>query len=277
MCEPAHPHPPPDTAILPADRAAGVAGTQGALSGCPEPEANPPVVTQALTEQEDPTPPAVTAGAVACPDCDLLQLVPELPPGAKALCARCGRTLASGSRDPLDRPLALCIAALLALIIANTSPLMSLSVAGRHASTTIIGGAWQMWLQGQGLTALIVVFCAVVAPVGYVLLTLVVLLAVRRPPAPRWIAVLLRSASAMRPWSMNEVMLLGILVALIKIADLARVETGIGIVAVSALVLLFPALIVSLDPDAIWRRVRWADRVPPRAGGFRSGSADQAP
>jgi paraquat-inducible protein A len=58
---------------------------------------------------------------------------------------------------------------------------------------------------------------------------------------------------------MNEVMILGILVALIKIAELATVEAGIGMYAVGALVFLFPAIMVTFDEDEIWRRVQWAD------------------
>jgi paraquat-inducible protein A len=194
----------------------------------------------------------------ACPDCDLLQSLPDLPPGGKARCGRCGRTLASRASDPIDRPLALTLTALIVLIIANTAPLMGLSAAGRHASTTIIGGAYAMWLQGQEATAAVVAFCAVVAPAGYILFMLVVLTAVRRRPAPRFVGDMLRWAESMQPWSMMEVMLLGILVALIKIAELARVEAGVGMFALGALVLLFPAIMVSFDPSEIWQRVEWA-------------------
>jgi paraquat-inducible protein A len=196
---------------------------------------------------------------IACAECDLLQRLPELPPGGKARCPRCGSTVATRATDPLDRPLALTITALLALIIANTAPLMKLSAVGRYASTTIIGGAYDMWEQGQEVTAVIVAFCAVIAPAGYILFMLTVLLAVRRPPAPWWVGEMLRWADSMQPWSMSEVMLLGILVALIKIAQLAAVEVGIGLYAVGALVLLFPAIMVTFDPSEIWRRVEWAD------------------
>ena len=202
---------------------------------------------------------------IACPDCDLLQQLPELPPGGKARCPRCGRTVATRSVDPLGRPLALTITALIALIVANTAPLMAMSAVGRHASTTIIGGAHQMWVQGQEITALIVAFCAVIAPAGYLLFMLMVLLAARRSPAPPWVGEMLRRADSMRPWSMNEVMLLGILVALIKIAELASVEAGVGMYAVGALVLLFPAIMVTFDPAEIWQRVEWANgEFPPR-------------
>ena len=200
---------------------------------------------------------------VACPDCDLLQNIPELEPGGKARCPRCGWTVATRSANPIDLPLALTITALILLIVANTAPLMSLSAVGRYASTTIIGGAYEMWVEGQEVTAAIVAFCAVIAPAGYILFMLTVLLAVRRPPAPEWVGEMLRGADVMRPWSMHEVMMLGILVALIKIAELATVEAGIGMYAVGALVMLFPAIMVTFDPDEIWQRVKWADGSPP--------------
>jgi paraquat-inducible protein A len=63
----------------------------------------------------------------------------------------------------------------------------------------------------------------------------------------------------MQPWSMMEVMILGILVALIKIAELATVEANVGMYAIGALVILFPAITVTFDPDEIWQRVEWAD------------------
>jgi len=202
---------------------------------------------------------------VACPDCDLLQQLPEIPPGGRARCSRCGCTIATRSSDPVHRPLALTIAALLVLIVANTSPLMGLSAVGRHASTTIVGGAYQMWIQGQEATAAIVAFCALIAPAGYILFILMVLLAVRKPPAPQWVGKMLRWADSMRPWSMMEVMLLGILVALIKIAELAKVEPGIGMYAVGVLMLLLPAVMASFDAEEIWERARWADgEAPPQ-------------
>lgn len=196
---------------------------------------------------------------VACPECDLLQHMPELPPGGKARCSRCGCIVATRTADPIDRPLALTITALIVLIVANTAPLMGLSAVGRHARTTIVGGAYEMWVEGQEVTAVIVAFCAVIAPASYLLFMLIILLAVRRPPAPHWVGEMMRWADSMRPWSMNEVMLLGILVALIKIAELATVDAGIGMYAVGALVLLFPAIMVSFDPDEVWKRVEWAD------------------
>ena len=80
-----------------------------------------------------------------------------------------------------------------------------------------------MWVAGAARSpAVIVAFCAVIAPAIYILFMLTVLLAARRSPAPPWVGEMLRWAQHLQPWSMLEVMMLGILVALIKIAELAH-------------------------------------------------------
>jgi paraquat-inducible protein A len=213
---------------------------------------------------------------VACHECDLLQRVPELPPGGKAKCSRCGYTVASRPTASVDRALALTVTAAIVFIVAHTTSLMGLSAVGRSSSTTIFGGVLQMWEDGERITAVIVMFCAGIAPGAYLAFMLAVLLAVRRPPAPLWVGEMMRWGHHMHPWSMNEVMILGILVALIKIAELATVEAGIGMYAMGGLVVLFPAIALSIDEHDTWRRIEWADgREPPGFGthGARRGEA----
>ena len=196
---------------------------------------------------------------IACPGCDLLQRIPVLSPGGKARCPRCGHTMAANKPDSLERTLAFAVAAAITLIVANTTPLMGISVVGRHVSTTILGGVLEMWLQGQEITALLVAFCAIVAPTVYIGLMLVILLAVRRSPAPSWAGFLMRMLDLSQPWGMAEVMMLGILVALIKIAEMATLVLGVGIFAVGALIILIAAMMASFDRDEVWTRIRWVD------------------
>ena len=193
----------------------------------------------------------------ACHGCDLLQRIPALEPGGKARCARCNELLAVHPKHALDAPLALSAAAAVLLVIANACPLMTLSVAGRTATTTLAGGAYEMWMQGSEITAVVVAFCAVIAPILYVGATLALMVAIQRPPAPAWAGDLMRMADRLRPWSMNEVLLLGILVALTKIAELADVIPGEGLFAVVGLVILLPWIASTFDPGAVWDRIRW--------------------
>jgi paraquat-inducible protein A len=205
-----------------------------------------------------------SSSPVACPDCDLLQRLPPLAPGSKGRCARCRRVLASCPGRPEDLPLALICTAAIAYIVANLMPMMDLSVVGRFASTTIAGGTVAMWIEGQRATAVLVAFCAVIAPGFYVLSMLTLLLALRRSPVPAWAGEILRWIGYLRIWSMDEVMMLGVLVALVKIGQLATVTPGVGMYALGALVLLIPAVMTTFDASAAWRRVSWVAEEGPR-------------
>lgn len=194
---------------------------------------------------------------IACPDCDLLQRVPVLAPGESAHCPRCGNLMRSSRPDSLNRTLALTAAAAVALLVANAVPMLGLTAAGREASTTVLGGVQVMWQQGQPVVSVIMLFAAVIAPALDIASMLTILLAVRRPPAPRWVSALLRLCQIIRPWRMVEVMMLGILVSLIKISELATVITGIAMWAVAALIVLLAAMSSSFDPEEVWLRVEW--------------------
>lgn len=198
------------------------------------------------------------ATLACCQDCDLLQQVPPLARGDRARCSRCGNLLALRPAHSPDLPLALAITATIVYLLAQAEPLMRLSALGRHSSTTIIGGTVAMWQNGEPITAVIVFFCIVVAPALYLGLVIAAQLAARAPRAPQWAGSALRWGLRMQPWAMYEVMLLGVLVSLIKIAELASVDPGIGLYALGGLVILFAAIAATLDAQGIWQRVAWA-------------------
>ena len=205
-----------------------------------------------------PEPNARDSSLVACPDCDLLQNLPPIPPGGSAHCARCHARLWRHKVDSLNRTLALAVAAAFLLLIANSVPMLGLAVAGREAFTTVIGGVLAMWRDGRQEVAMLVLFTAVIAPAFEVVCLLAVVLAVRRPPAPAWAGRLLRAYEILREWSMIEIMLLGVLVALIKIAELATVIPGLALFVLGSLVFLLAAMAATFDPRLAWERIEWA-------------------
>ena len=75
-----------------------------------------------------------------CPECDLLQLNPVLPPGAAALCARCGAPLHRNRPDSLESTLALTLAGLILFLVANSFPFLSLEMQGQVRATTLATG-----------------------------------------------------------------------------------------------------------------------------------------
>jgi paraquat-inducible protein A len=88
---------------------------------------------------------------------------------------------------------------------------------------------------------------------------LAVSLGARRERPQRWIGILLRHHPITRTWSMIEVMMLGVLVALIKIADYATVIPGLALYVLGALVFLLAAMQVNFDAREVWDRIEWAD------------------
>jgi paraquat-inducible protein A len=129
---------------------------------------------------------------IACPHCDLLQRLPNLTSAASARCPRCNQELWRRREDSLNRTLAMAVAAAVLYVVANTVPMLGLTVVGRGASTTVIGGALHLWQSGQEAVAILVLFTAVVAPAMQIVLTLAIVLGARREPAPRWTGTLLR-------------------------------------------------------------------------------------
>ena len=83
------------------------------------------------------------------------------------------------------------------------------------------------------------------------------------PPVPWWIGILLHWADRQQSWSMLEVMMLGILISLIKLSDIATMIPGVGMYAVGVLIVLLALIKISFEPDAIWQRIQWIHPVPP--------------
>jgi paraquat-inducible protein A len=198
---------------------------------------------------------------IACPHCDLLQRLPALPPGASARCPRCDRELWRTRVDSRTRTLALSLAAASLFVVANAVPMLGLSAVGRAASTTVIGGAAHLWTHDERLVALLVLCTAVVAPGMQIAIMLAAALGARAErPAP-WVGMLLRHQPTARTWSMIEVMLLGVLVALVKIADYASVIPGMALFVLGALVFVLAAMQANFDAREVWQRVVWFDAV----------------
>jgi len=196
---------------------------------------------------------------VACLDCDLLQRIPEVPPGASVRCPRCDKELWRHKPDSLNRTFAMTLAALVLYIIANADPMLGLHAVGREAFTTVVGGAEQLWLNGQELVAALVLFAAVIAPALQILFLLLIVLGCQRKRPPFWVGIFLRHLRFTRTWTMIEVMLLGVLVSLTKIAEFASIIMGGAFFALFALVILLAAIQSNFDPRQVWQRIEWAE------------------
>jgi paraquat-inducible protein A len=203
---------------------------------------------------------------IACAHCDLLQRLPNIEPGESVRCARCDEELWRRREDSLNRTLALGGRGRGALrgreLGSNARPYGCRPPGIDHRNwrcSAPVGGR-----AGDG--------CGAGAfdrgdRSGAADLLLAIVLGARRVPAPRWVGVLLRHHAATRTWSMIEVMMLGVLVALIKIADYATVIPGLALFVLGSLVFLLAWMQSSFDSREVWDRIQWAEAGEPRGAG----------
>lgn len=191
---------------------------------------------------------------MACPDCDLLQRIPPVPEGSAALCNRCGAVLLSNKPKSLARPLAMLFTGVILFCMFNAFPFLAFKKAGMVQQTHVITGIRQLSGQGMPALAFLVAFTTIIAP-GFILLaSLYVLLPLslnRRAPGMFHV---FRYLKALEPWHMVEIFMLGVLVSIVKLAEMAQIVPGVAVYSLTALIFVMAAASASIDPHEVWER-----------------------
>jgi paraquat-inducible protein A len=190
---------------------------------------------------------------VICEQCDAAHRWRPLLPHEIAQCRRCGAVLGRGHHIGVHALLALTIAALFVLLIANLAPVVDVRLRGIHNSATLPGSIHDAWVQGERLVALAAAFTAIVAPAFVITLRLCILVPLARARTPRHLGWCLRVMHEMSRWSMVEVMMVAAVVCIVRIASMAQAEPGPGMFAFGALALLLAAL-ESSGVKHLWRQ-----------------------
>jgi len=195
----------------------------------------------------------------ACHDCDLLFAIPHLQKGEKALCPRCGALVMERKGHSLDYSLALALTSLILFVIANVNTLMKMNVGGRSESENIISGVQELYVQGYWEIAALVFIVSILAPLLKILCLFYVLAPMKFNARLPYATHVFRFYEVLHPWAMTEVYMLGILVAIVKLADLATINIGIAVYSFAALIPFMAATDASLDDHEIWERLEPSD------------------
>ncbi|WP_161867487.1 paraquat-inducible protein A [Pseudomonas yangonensis] len=196
---------------------------------------------------------------VACHECDLLMRKPTLQDGESAECPRCGYELFSHRHHVVRRSLALVLTALLLYIPANFLPIMQLNLLGQTSQDTVWSGVLGLYESGMQGIAVVVFLCSMAVPLLKLLCQLLVLLSIRLDFGRSYGLLFYRIYHHMREWGMLEVYLMGILVAMVKLMDLADLSLGLGLFCFIALLLVQVWLEVTMSPHQIWEALSGED------------------
>ena len=191
----------------------------------------------------------------ACHECDALQHKVPLQRGGMARCWRCGAVLYRRSRHGIETTLALTLAAAVLFVLANIFPIVGLEMQGQRNTTSLWGAVVSLWEQDVPLLALLVFATTMLLPALDLAAMLWLLMPLALGHQPLAGTRVLRALLAVKPWGMVEVFMLGVLVALVKLAHLASVVPGVALWSFGGLILLFAAAAASFDADQAWVRL----------------------
>lgn len=187
----------------------------------------------------------------ACEHCDTLYRRPALTGHEVARCDVCGAVLLRANRLTLDQWLALTVAAAITFLIANLRPVVLINFQGAHNEATVWGAIIALAQRPTAPIAVPMALTLIIVPLLQIAALLWVLGHARAGQRPPAFELLMRLLVGLRPWSMVEVCLLGILVSMIKLSDVVSVQLGAGTWAMAVLTLLM-AVIASRDMHWLW-------------------------
>lgn len=192
---------------------------------------------------------------VACHECDLLMRRPQIEAGERLECPRCGYELYRHQHQVVKRSLALVLTALLLYFPANFLPIMHLSLLGQTTHDTLWSGVVGLYQSGMAGVALVVFLSSMAVPLLKLLCQLLVLLSIRWRIGRGYGLQLYRIYHHLRDWGMLEVYLMGILVSIVKLADIAAMSLGVGLFCFIALLLVQVWLEVTMSAHQIWQEL----------------------
>lgn len=195
---------------------------------------------------------AAALGLYACHTCALVSQ--PRAPDAVAHCPRCGSSLHQRKPASISRTWALVITAYILIIPANILPIMQTGSLFGSQRDTIMSGVIYLWTSGSWALALLVFFASVVVPLAKLLALSYLLLTVQResPNRRHQRTRLYHLLKFIGRWSMLDIYVVTLLVALVQLQSLATISAAPGAIAFGAVVVVTMIASMTFDPRLIW-------------------------
>jgi paraquat-inducible protein A len=207
----------------------------------PEDEAPKPLYTTATRE-----------GLIACHACNRVQK--RAFTVERQRCSRCGSTLHRRRPDSVARTWALLLSAAILYIPANLYPVMHTSSIVGSEDDTIMSGVALFWNDGDYPLALIIFIASILVPMLKLgtLAFLTWATQTRSKWRPRQRTTLFRIVEKIGRWSMLDVFVITLTVALVRFGSLAVITPGPGALAFACVVVLTMLASMQFDPRLMW-------------------------
>ena len=196
-------------------------------------------------------PRAAARGLAGCHTCG------KVSPVSLGRCPRCGSRLHLRKPDSVRRTMAFMLAATALYIPANFLPMMTMVELGVVTSNTIVGGIIYFWKGGAYPIALVILTASILIPLLKIIAISWLCLAAsgKLHPSPAMLGKMYWFTELMGRWSMVDIFVVGILVALVQLGNYMTVTPGPGALAFGGVVVLTMFAAMSFDPRLLWDRL----------------------
>ncbi len=196
---------------------------------------------------------------ISCHDCGLLQKISHMPEDGAATCCRCGATLRKRQRvvpeKSIEHTLALVITALVLFAIANFYPIVELQIAGHQVQTTLFGIIHYLFMHESFFLGGLVLLTSFGGPLLQLSGLLYVLLPLNFNKVPPFAPQVYRVVRVIASWSMLEVLMLGLIVAVVKLSAMGTVIPSIALWTFCVLIFFIAAILNDLDTEMLWEQI----------------------
>ncbi|MGB7291265.1 MAG: paraquat-inducible protein A [Thermodesulfobacteriota bacterium] len=197
---------------------------------------------------------AAEVSLISCHACNKLHPLESFADLHEAFCLRCGAKLHMRIPNSISKTWALVITAAIFYIPANIYPVMTVHALGTGDPHTIIGGVEALFNGGQWPLAFLVFFASIFVPLMKIMGIIYLLLSVQLGWAknPKQKTSLYRIVEVVGKWSMIDIFMISILVALVQLGAVADIVAGKAATFFSAVVVMTMLAAMSFDPRLIW-------------------------
>jgi paraquat-inducible protein A len=178
----------------------------------------------------------------------------KLAPASVHRCPRCGSEMHLRKSDSIQRTLALLVTSCLLYIPANLYPIMYTDQLGSTEASTIMGGVILLIELGSVPVAVVIFIFSVMVPSGKLMAMFYLVWTVKRhsPLDPRQRSIMYRITEFIGKWSMVDVFVVSILVALVHLGGLLVIRPGVAALSFAGVVIVTMIAAESFDPRLIW-------------------------
>ncbi len=208
---------------------------------------------------------AAAAGLIACRHCSLLMQAPR-DPATTLRCPRCAARVYVRFPQSLQRTWALVVCAAICYVPANLLPILTVTRFGSGDPDTIFSGVVHLFADGQWPIAVLVFVASVFVPLMKIVVIMGLLITIKAG-SRAWLrerSALFHLIDFLGRWSMIDIFMISILVAIVQLGSIATIEAGLGAAYFGAVVISTMFAAITFDPRLIWDAA--ADHNPMSAG-----------